>query len=99
MVQIVQLFVDDATPRLRDLERAANNAMIADAGRAAHALRSAALNIGLNDLAAACQDIERSARLGADPSVIARVAKVRDQLANDVTMLQRYVAAVGGATP
>ena len=98
VVQIVQHFVDDASPRLRDLERAANNAMIADAGRAAHALRSAALNLGLNELAAACQDIERSARLGTDPIVIGRVAKVREQLVNDVTMLQRYVAAVGHGT-
>ncbi|MBP9088698.1 MAG: response regulator [Kofleriaceae bacterium] len=98
VVQIVQHFVDDAAPRLRDLERAADTALIADAGRAAHALRSAALNVGLNELAAACQDIERTARLGADPLLRGRVAKVREQLATDVTMLKCYIAAVGAAT-
>ncbi len=93
VAQIVQHFIDDADARIVALQAAVVSRDAAAIARAAHVLRSAAVNIGLRDLADVCAQLENAERAGS-VDLSSLMERAHRQMRADVAELNRYVASV-----
>ncbi len=64
--ELIELYLDDATDRVKALREARSGGDVAQIGRAAHALKSASANIGALPFADICREIESAARAESD---------------------------------
>lgn len=89
--ELLDAFVTDADLYLSELSSASDPATLA---RAAHSLKSNAMNVGATDLAELTRSLEADARAGAVPDAETRVAAVRDELAvvRDAVARERHGA-------
>lgn len=62
--ELIELYLEDAGRRMKDLACAMRQADLAAVARAAHALKSSSANMGALVLADICSAIERKARTG-----------------------------------
>ena len=75
LVEVIDLYLEDAALRLRDLRAALEGADVRALERAAHTLKSASANVGAVAFSRLCFELEKSARnadLDAAPSLVAR---------------------------
>ena len=66
LLELIELYLDDAGNRMKDLASAMRQADLEAVARAAHALKSSSANMGALVFADICRDIEYTARTG-DP--------------------------------
>jgi HPt (histidine-containing phosphotransfer) domain-containing protein len=76
VAEIVQLFLEDTTRRLPDLERALAEGRVADVAREAHTLKSASSNLGATAFSSACAELETLARGGDCGGLVEGVQRV-----------------------
>lgn len=62
--ELVELFVDDAGRRVEGILVALDRGDVETVARAAHALKSAAANLGAFEFSSACRELETQARQG-----------------------------------
>jgi two-component system sensor histidine kinase/response regulator len=70
--ELVELFVDDASRRVESILVALDRGDVETVARAAHALKSAAANLGAFTFSHACRDLEARARQGSEITPLAR---------------------------
>ncbi|MDR1857222.1 MAG: response regulator [Desulfovibrio sp.] len=101
-VDLLELFVQDAGPRVRSLAEGADHADIVTVAAQAHSLKTLLANIGAPDVAAMAADLERAGReedeaflrRGVEPLRQA-VVKLVERVAAAVAALRAHAAAVG----
>ena len=93
VAEIVQHFINDGEARIVALAAAVASRDTAAIARAAHVLRSAAVNIGLRDLADVCAQLENAERAGS-VDLVSLMGLAQRQMRADVAELNRYVASV-----
>ena len=87
--ELVELFVDDAGRRVQGILAALDRGDIEAIGRAAHALKSAAANLGALPFSAACRELEASARQQREVAAPARrVTRMFPEVADALAKLQ-----------
>jgi CheY-like chemotaxis protein/HPt (histidine-containing phosphotransfer) domain-containing protein len=64
LAEVIELYLDDAPAHLRALRTALEGGRLGDLGTAAHALKSASLNVGARALCDLCNRLERQAKAG-----------------------------------
>lgn len=74
---LLDAFLTDADQYLAELESPADSSALR---RAAHSLKSNAMNVGATPLAELCRALEYDATAGAVPDAPARVGAIRDEL-------------------
>jgi PAS domain S-box-containing protein len=89
--EIIALFIADAPSRVAALQSGAAGREPIAVSRAAHALRSAALNLGLQDLATRCASVEYAKHDGNVDSVMAGAADIERRLRYDLQALEAYI--------
>jgi CheY-like chemotaxis protein len=71
--RVITLFLESAPALLKDLQEGAENGDAARLGRASHALKSCAANVGAAAFSARCDELEALARAGQVPDAPGRV--------------------------
>jgi HPt (histidine-containing phosphotransfer) domain-containing protein len=71
--RVITLFLESAPALLKDLQEGAEMGDTARLGRASHALKSCAANVGAAGFSARCEELEALARAGQVPDAAARV--------------------------
>ena len=95
MNKVIGAYLADTPPRVAQL-RAAANAGDAEALRqAAHALKSSSANVGAEQMAALCKEIETLGRRGGGDGVRSLVARVEAEVARVIGALAAQIE--GGA--
>ena len=74
--RVITLFLESAPALLRDLQEGAESGDAARLGRASHALKSCAANVGAAAFSARCDELEALARAGQVPDAPARVRAI-----------------------
>jgi PAS domain S-box-containing protein len=64
VAEVIQMYLDEAPGHLAGLRAAESNGDWAEAGRIAHALKSASFNVGAVRLGEVCRDLERAGKAG-----------------------------------
>ncbi|MGI9381941.1 MAG: ATP-binding protein [Methyloligellaceae bacterium] len=80
LVRVLSLFETHAPQALLKLAESAQSSGCQDIADAAHALKSLSSHIGARRLADACQDLENEARQGNVKGLVARLARLRNEL-------------------
>ncbi|MBP9085545.1 MAG: response regulator [Kofleriaceae bacterium] len=93
VLQIVVHFIDDAPLRIAKIENAVLSCDFMEISRAAHVLRSSALNIGLRDVAEACLLLEKSSSATTVDVLLAHLARIHSHLHIALDELQRFASA------
>ena len=74
--RVISLFLESAPALLKDLQESAENADSVRLGRASHALKSSAANVGAAIFSARCEELEALARAGQVPDAPTRVRAI-----------------------
>jgi signal transduction histidine kinase/CheY-like chemotaxis protein/HPt (histidine-containing phosphotransfer) domain-containing protein len=74
--RVITLFLESAPALLRDLQDGAESGDTARLGRASHALKSCAANVGAATFSARCDELEALARAGQVPDALTRVRTI-----------------------
>lgn len=93
MRELVDLFLEDAAERLRELERAMSSQDIDQLGKCAHKLKGSSANVGADHMSHLAKTLEEKAKqsdLSEAPELIERIA---EQLAQVGPRFERYIAA------
>ena len=77
LLELIELFLDDAAPRVETLAAAWEEGDLDGVARCAHALKSASANIGALPFSSSCKEIEAAARTGAAQDLGATVERCR----------------------
>ena len=93
VLQIVAHFIDDAPARIAKIEDAVLGCAFTEISRAAHGLRSSALNIGLRDVAESCLLLEKSSSTTSIDVLLAHLAQIHAHLRIALDELQRFASA------
>ena len=72
-LRVIALFLESAPALLKDLQEGAENGDATRLGRASHALKSCAANVGAATFSARCEELEALARAGQVSDAPARV--------------------------
>lgn len=64
LLELIDLFLEDAQERMDGLHRAMEQGDVEQAGKYAHALKSASANLGAMTFSSACRELEQHARQG-----------------------------------
>ncbi len=87
--ELVELFVDDAGKRVQGILAALDRNDVESVARAAHALKSAAANLGAFGFSGACRELEAIARQGGAVGETAkRVTRMFPEVKDALTRLQ-----------
>ena len=71
--ELVDTFLEDGRNQIDGMRAALTDGDLERLGRAAHSLKSGALNVGAMDLGATCRSLEEAARAGEVPDAAARI--------------------------
>src|SRR5205814_163612 len=74
--RVITLFLENAPALLKDLQEGAENGDTTRLGRASHALKSSAANVGAAVFSARCEELEALARAGQVPDAPTRVRAI-----------------------
>jgi HPt (histidine-containing phosphotransfer) domain-containing protein len=75
--EIIDLYLEEAGPRIQQLLVAARSADPGALNRIAHTLKSTSATLGATPLSNACRDLEALARAGPVPDAVARAETIR----------------------
>jgi len=87
LAEVIQMYLDEAPAHRARLRAALDAGDLAEAGRVAHALKSASLNVGAKGLGELCRRLERQCKDG-------RAAGLTDLVAAVESMLERVAPAL-----
>jgi len=81
LAEMVDLYLEDAPPRLAELDAAVGRGDATAVADLAHALKGSSANFGSGPMVAACRELEVAARSGDLDGAADRVARITGELA------------------
>ena len=96
--KVVRIYLDDTPSILGDLRRATQEGDADRAAAAAHALKSASLNVGAEGMAAMCEELETLGRQGSVEGAESLACRLDEMYPRVRTALEARVLRHGDAT-
>ena len=95
VVELIDLFLQDAPARLAQAGAALGANKAAEAGEAAHSLKGSARNLRAGQLAKACEALEKMGKTGSLDDAATLLGQVEAELQKVTTLLEQQKKALG----
>ena len=95
VVELIELFLQDAPARLTQARAALDANKAAEAGEAAHSLKGSARNLRAGQLAKACEALEKMGKTGSLDDAETLLGQVEAELQKVATLLEQQKKALG----
>ena len=89
--EMINVYIDDASPRVAEISRASANHEAAALEDAAHALKSASANLGANRLAELCAKVERISQSGTTTDTQTLSTQIQEEYQQVKVVLQQQL--------
>ena len=97
VAELIDLFLQDAPARLAQAREALAAGNAAEAGEAAHSLKGSARNLQAEQLAKACEALEKMGKIGTLDDAVSLLGQAEAELQKVTTLLEQQKKALGQA--